>query len=50
MDFMEKQLFYSYFDIKLYKNEETRLGMGRGDHQQVLQPWAFLAGAFFFQK
>ena len=50
MDIMEKHMFYSDFDIKLYKMEGTRLGMGRGDHQLGRQPGAFLAGAFFFSE
>ena len=47
---MEKPLFYYDFDIKLHKNEGTRLAMGRGDHQLGHQPGAFLAGTLFFQK
>ena len=44
---MEKLWFHNDFDIKWYKMEGTRLGIGRGDQQQVRQPWAFLARAFF---
>ena len=50
IDFIEKQWLHGDLDTKLYEMEETRLGMGRGDHQLGNRCGAFLAGALFFLR